>query len=437
VVGGDGTARSIETYHPTIGKCWQLIEENEMLGNVRSVAAVGESLVIMSNGGASQVWDGQSLKSLPNMTRQRNWFTSSVLPNGGLLVMGGDCRDAADESVKLFMFRVGPFSSRAEFQVTFANQESSVIALKEKCDAEPGSEEALEQWEQATHNLNKLAVLQDTVESLFFGEEELDKRKFSLRDSIKSATDYQEKKNCQMLLKRYEKESELEDNTRGMPLPSMWSMSFEQLLEIRRDAQIKFGWSFRRKTMRDVCAEIVKPTCERTKKSCALYKNENGLPCQAFVTHAWDEPFGEFVDSIEKVHQANPDKPNLWICTFALLQDECAVKQELDTPLEETPFVSALKDASEFVVVRNSKTDICSRLWCVCELMYAIKYRLYPGKLYVTGPDLFSKEQTSCLHAKATSLDDHEKILRELLSNYGHKEIDEAVDRFRKHPAPK
>jgi hypothetical protein len=137
------------------------------------------------------------------------------------------------------------------------------------------------------------------------------------------------------------------------------------------------------------------------------------------------------------VYQTHVDKPNLWICTFALQQGESSIQEELDTPLEESPFISALMAAREFVVVRNQTTDLYSRIWCVCELMYAEKYGLIPEKTRVTGPDTFSNAMTSCLHAKATSLDDHEKILKVLLFEFGRKLIDESIDKFRKHDTPR
>lgn len=251
--------------------------------------------------------------------------------------------------------------------------------------------------------------------------------------------DFTQVDNLQMLMDKYRIELKLERLSMAKvntPPPHLWSISFEQLLEIRCLAAEKFGDSFQSKTMHDINSEIVKPLCARVNNSYALYLNPNGLPCHTFITHCWDEPFVDFVDSIEKVYQTHVDKPNLWICTFALHQETSAIQEELDTPLEESPFVRALMAAREFVVVRNQTTDLYSRIWCVCELMYAEKYGLVPDKTRVTGPDTFSHVKTSCLHAKATSLDDHEKILKVLLFEFGRKIVDDCIQKFRNHDTP-
>lgn len=95
--------------------------------------------------------------------------------------------------------------------------------------------------------------------------------------------------------------------------------------------------------------------------------------------------------------------------------------------------MKALEDASCFVVVRNSTTDIYCRIWCVCELMYAKKFGLVPDKTHVVGPDSFSQSNSSCLDATAWNPDDKEKILRVLLSEHTRQTMDEFVCRFRRH----
>jgi len=163
----------------------------------------------------------------------------------------------------------------------------------------------------------------------------------------------------------------------------------------------------------------------------------------AFISHAWDEPFGDFVDSIDKVFQTSLKKPNVWICAFALVQgvsDDC-MQEQLGIAdkcgFEACPFVISLQAAKKFVVVRNSVTDLYSRIWCVCELMFAKKFELVPEHTFVTGPDCFSKSRTSCIEAQATNIDDKARILSVLLANHDYKEIDDFVNRFRAQGAPK
>eukprot|EP00549_Striatella_unipunctata_P006885 CAMPEP_0118693326 /NCGR_PEP_ID=MMETSP0800-20121206/11841_1 /TAXON_ID=210618 ORGANISM="Striatella unipunctata, Strain CCMP2910" /NCGR_SAMPLE_ID=MMETSP0800 /ASSEMBLY_ACC=CAM_ASM_000638 /LENGTH=79 /DNA_ID=CAMNT_0006591539 /DNA_START=76 /DNA_END=312 /DNA_ORIENTATION=- len=75
-------------------------------------------------------------------------------------------------------------------------------------------------------------------------------------------------------------------------------------------------------TMRDICAKVISPICKEEKRPYALVVNEFGLEAHAFVTHCWDEPFGEFVDSVQDA-MSNMMKPlSLWICSFALYQDD-------------------------------------------------------------------------------------------------------------------
>jgi hypothetical protein len=107
-----------------------------------------------------------------------------------------------------------------------------------------------------------------------------------------------------------------------------------------------------------------------------------------------------------------------------------------EAPLESSPFVQALQEASTFCVVRNSNTDFHNRIWCVCELMYAKKYGLFPDCTNVTGPDVFAQLRTTCLDAKATELEDRDRILKVLLTEHNREEIDSIVQLFRTQDTP-
>jgi WD40 repeat protein len=218
--------------------------------------------------------------------------------------------------------------------------------------------------------------------------------------------------------------------------PSQWCISYEQLLDVQELALKVFGKEeYKTVTMRDICRHIILPRCQETGTSYALSLNPGGLPIDSFVTHSWDGQFASFVQSIQNVFQTSIHKPNLWICAFAL--NQAAVN--LEETLEDSPFVQALKSASSFCVVRNSNTDLYSRIWCVCELMYASNSEngLYPNQTYVTGPNVFAGLQTSCLDAKATRQEDKDKILRVLFEDYDKEEIDTIVQIFRRHGTPK
>mmetsp|Transcript_29808 Transcript_29808/g.45696 ORF Transcript_29808/g.45696 Transcript_29808/m.45696 type:complete len:730 (-) Transcript_29808:93-2282(-) len=222
--------------------------------------------------------------------------------------------------------------------------------------------------------------------------------------------------------------------------PSMCSISYRQLIDFHRDACAKFGSAaYSTMTMRDINEQIIAPSCERKGMPLALQLNPRGCKVDAFVTHSWDEPFSDFVESIEKVfHTWAGTKPNLWICSFALLQgDDATIDQQLgattDSPLEESPFIKALEKASSFVVVRNATTDIYSRIWCVCELMHAKKVGLVPEQTYVTGPNVFADLETSCLDAMSSNPKDKARILKLLLNDFNYQGIDDVVQKFREH----
>eukprot|EP00549_Striatella_unipunctata_P010299 CAMPEP_0118705790 /NCGR_PEP_ID=MMETSP0800-20121206/20099_1 /TAXON_ID=210618 ORGANISM="Striatella unipunctata, Strain CCMP2910" /NCGR_SAMPLE_ID=MMETSP0800 /ASSEMBLY_ACC=CAM_ASM_000638 /LENGTH=71 /DNA_ID=CAMNT_0006608055 /DNA_START=1 /DNA_END=213 /DNA_ORIENTATION=+ len=70
-------------------------------------------------------------------------------------------------------------------------------------------------------------------------------------------------------------------------------------------------------TMRDICAKVISPICKKEKRPYALVVNEFGLKAQAFVTHSWDEPFGEFVASVQDALRNMMNPLPLWICSFA------------------------------------------------------------------------------------------------------------------------
>lgn len=228
-------------------------------------------------------------------------------------------------------------------------------------------------------------------------------------------------------------------SSRRVELPSsMWAITYEQLLEVDRKAVEVFGpRDYPKRTMRDIVKHIVVPVCLRTGKSFALSINKEGVPVDTFVSHSWDGSFHKFVNTIKKTFRASVRKPNLWICAFALLQgnNEKIIAEQLgskEEALQEGPFVHAIQAASTFCIVRNSNTDVYSRAWCVCELMFAKFYGLYPSKTQVTGPDVFATNQTSVLDAQAFK-GDRARILKVLLNKFDQEEIDKMVQQLRTH----
>ena len=162
--------------------------------------------------------------------------------------------------------------------------------------------------------------------------------------------------------------------------PERWAISYDQLMGANQDFMAlceQKGQNYLTMTMRDVNEMLIKPKCAESRTSYAVACNPNGLKLNMFVTHAWDELFAEFIESIQSACAHDVIKPNLWICAFALVQSDdpsiiTAQVGDEKTPLDQAPFVQALKHAGQFLVVRNSNTDIYARLWCGCELIHAI-----------------------------------------------------------------
>lgn len=217
--------------------------------------------------------------------------------------------------------------------------------------------------------------------------------------------------------------------------PRLWAISYQQLLEVRDQAKLIFKEDYEHKSMRDINKEIIIPRCQRTRRSYALSINNDGLKTDVFVSHSWDQPFGHFVDIIEQVYRNKSTKPNLWICAFGLMQGNAEeIQAQLgagETALSESPFVKALKGADNYLVVRNCKTDLCQRIWCVLEIMYAKEFGLIPHRTMVTGPDTFAYGNTSCEDADSYHPEDKKKILAELTGKNSVAEVDAYIKEFR------
>ncbi|CAB9522058.1 unknown protein [Seminavis robusta] len=95
-----------------------------------------------------------------------------------------------------------------------------------------------------------------------------------------------------------EESKDLQERTEDIrSRPEMWSITYEQLLQLAEDVKLKFGkFKYKRATMRDVNRKILEPHCIKTGTSYALSLNPEGLLVDAFITHAWDEKFADFVE---------------------------------------------------------------------------------------------------------------------------------------------
>lgn len=78
---------------------------------------------------------------------------------------------------------------------------------------------------------------------------------------------------------------------------SMRAITYQQLMELEEKTRRVLGKrAFQRATMRTVICTIIEPSCRKTGMCYARQLNPEGLTTDAFITHAWDEPFGAFVE---------------------------------------------------------------------------------------------------------------------------------------------
>ena len=92
--------------------------------------------------------------------------------------------------------------------------------------------------------------------------------------------------------------------------PTLWAISYEQLLDFERVAATHFGNTYHGITMRDVNREMLVEHCRQCGTCYALSVNPKGLRLDAFITHCWDEPFRDFVQCIQKHFQDAPKPQN-------------------------------------------------------------------------------------------------------------------------------
>ncbi|CAE7889342.1 unnamed protein product, partial [Symbiodinium necroappetens] len=112
-----------------------------------------------------------------------------------------------------------------------------------------------------------------------------------------------------------------------------------------------------------VTEQYIKPTTQGTHFSWALKKHPDGLDCDVFISHAWQEGIFEF---LEKVLNSWPNPArNAWCCMLANPQN-LNIAALLRSP-SQSPFARALEQATYVLAVPNHKASIYTRLWCAYE----------------------------------------------------------------------
>mmetsp|Transcript_137157 Transcript_137157/g.347496 ORF Transcript_137157/g.347496 Transcript_137157/m.347496 type:complete len:306 (+) Transcript_137157:159-1076(+) len=217
--------------------------------------------------------------------------------------------------------------------------------------------------------------------------------------------------------------------------PSMWAISYKQLEDFAKELKKKWGGAYSLLTMRDIVAMEIRPHCAKHRCSYALSKNPQGRRVAAFVTHCWDESFEQFFLAIQSMTGHMQSKPDMFICSFSLLQGDAAtVAAQVDVSIDASPFVSALKQADLFMAVRNSVVDIYSRGWCIVEIITAMQLGLVGGhRTLIGGPDTFASSSGSCFDFRCYDKRDRIKLLRYILdrSEDDIDKVDSMISEFR------
>jgi len=114
--------------------------------------------------------------------------------------------------------------------------------------------------------------------------------------------------------------------------------------------------------------QFIKPiTATAGNTSWALMLHPDGLKCDVFISHCWQEGIYEFIDRV--LNSWPRDSMHAYCCMLSNPQN-LNIGDLIRDP-EESPFAKALRAANFVLVVPNHKVSIYSRIWCVYEAFLA------------------------------------------------------------------
>ena len=114
--------------------------------------------------------------------------------------------------------------------------------------------------------------------------------------------------------------------------------------------------------------QYIKPvTMKAGKISWALMRNPNGLVCDLFISHAWQEGVFEFLSKVR--HSWPAGVRTAWCCMLANPQN-LNISSFLQSP-STSPFAVALRASDVMLVVPNRHQSVYTRLWCAYEAYLA------------------------------------------------------------------
>ncbi|CAL1139553.1 unnamed protein product [Cladocopium goreaui] len=114
--------------------------------------------------------------------------------------------------------------------------------------------------------------------------------------------------------------------------------------------------------------QYIKPvTQDAGKMSWALMRNPDGLQCDLFINHAWQEGVFEFLAKVR--HSWPRSVQTAWCCMLANPQN-LDIASFLQSP-KSSPFAIALQASKVMLVVPNRQESVYTRLWCAYEAYLA------------------------------------------------------------------
>ena len=114
--------------------------------------------------------------------------------------------------------------------------------------------------------------------------------------------------------------------------------------------------------------QYIKPVTQQAgKMSWALMRHPDGLDCELFISHAWQEGVFEFLAKVR--HSWPRSMQTAWCCMLANPQN-LDISSFLQSP-KTSPFAVALEASKLMLVVPNRHQSVYTRLWCSYEAYLA------------------------------------------------------------------
>jgi len=124
-------------------------------------------------------------------------------------------------------------------------------------------------------------------------------------------------------------------------------------------------------TMHTVNGQFIRPvTLSAGKVSWALMLHPEGLPCDLFITHGWEEGVFEFCDNV--MNSWPVGAKHAYLCILSNPQN-LDISALVSTPTD-SPFAKALASATRMLAVPNRTCSIYSRTWCAYEAYLAYSW---------------------------------------------------------------